>query len=161
MTVSAKPYDSSKAFIQIVRDFLANVDRIEQIPSTDFLLSCARLLPRIYALGIELPSANDSDRDYDGIVPNQQRRIAAVLGGHDFYQKLTTPADKSITAARVSADLTAIYLDLARPLSAHEENRESDALVEWKQQIAGETGARILHVLGAIHHLLQLVAGRA
>lgn len=145
-------------FAQLVRDYIAVIDRAGESTPHSLLSSCAWLLPRIYAAGIELPDVQPTNDNVDDepAVPSPMARLASILGRYDGYFEVFDPfVQEEPVKASLADDLADIYLDLARPLTAFDAGEIADAAWDWRFAIRGHCGDHLVDAMRAIHRLVN------
>jgi len=143
-------------FVSLVRQYVQLVERASDTTAHAFLHSCARVLARIYAAGIELPDVDPSDEDLTLQVESPLLPLRRLLGVYDNYFEVFDPYENEPAGeASLADDLADIYLDLARPLRAFERGRTTDAVWEWKFNIRGHGGDHLVDAMRAIHRAIN------
>lgn len=147
--------------VALTRDYIALVDECASRSPRDFLAACARLLPRIYAVGIDLPDPELPDDDFE-LPPDQlespMSAIGQLLGKYDQYAEVFDPVvDREFLLTHLSDDLADIYSDLSVPLrwwDRGDDAARTQALWQWKFNITGHCGDHLVDALRPIHRLV-------
>jgi hypothetical protein len=143
-------------FVPLVRQYVELVERASDTTAHAFLHSCARVFPRIYAAGAELPEVEPTDEDVTAEVESPLLRLRRLLGQYDLYSEVFDPyGDEPAGVASLADDLADIYLDLARPLLIFERGRTTDAVWEWKFNVRGHGGDHLVDAMCAIHRAVN------
>lgn len=143
-------------FVALVREYVELVDRASAIPAYAFLRSCARVLPRIYATGLDLPDVEPGDEDVAVVVASPLADIKNLLGSFDYYSEVFDPYfDEKLVVASLSDGLADIYLGLAEPLGAFDAGRTADAIWEWRFNLRGHCGDHLVDAMRAIHRAVN------
>jgi hypothetical protein len=139
----------------LVREYVSLIERSGESTPYALLWACARLLPRIYAAGLELPDVEPGDTDgSDPAVAGPN--LMTSFGRYDTYFDVPDAvAEMSAAAATLSGDLVEIYLDLARPLADYDAGRVTNAVWQWKFNLRGHCGDHLTSALRAIHKLVN------
>lgn len=138
--------------VALVRDYVALVDGANAGSAYVFLRSCAGVLPRIYATGLDLPNVSPTDDATEPVIESPLRRLAGLLGRYDTYSEVFDPyIDEPPVFASLADDLADVYLELARPLRLFEGGRVADATWDWAFGIRGHCGDHLVDALRAIH----------
>jgi hypothetical protein len=124
-------------------------------------MACSRLLPRIYAAGIELPDPELTPDDVE-LNPDQlespMSAIGQSLGKYDQYAEVFDPVfDREFLLTHLSDDLADIYSDLLVPLrwwDRGDDAARTQALWQWKFNITGHCGDHLVDALRPIHRLV-------
>jgi hypothetical protein len=152
---------SVEQFVALARNYIALVDECASGSPHDFLAACARLLPQIYAVGIELTDPELPEHDVE-LPPEQVRSpismIGKLLGRYDQYAEVFDPVfDRGFLLTHLSDDLSDIYNDLLVPLrwwDRCDDAARSQALWQWKFNITGHCGDHLVDALRPIHRLV-------
>jgi hypothetical protein len=145
-----------ESFVGLVREYLAAVDDAVNLGPHAFLSTCARVLPRIYAHGLELPDTEPADVEFDADVASPMSRLTGLLGQYNVYAEVFDPCiDKEFLTKTISDDLADIYLDLKRPLLAFEAGKTANAVWQWKFNLQTHCGEHLVDVLRPIHRLIN------
>lgn len=158
LSVGRKPIsDQVHEFVALVRQYLALVDGAEDTSAHELLTYSARLLPRIYAAGLELPDVSLADEvEASDEVVSPMSKLGRLFGRFDVYFEVFDPVfEQDAVASSLSDDLADIYLDLARPLAAFDAGQQGDAVWQWRFNIRGHCGDHIVDALRAIHRLVN------
>jgi hypothetical protein len=149
--------EQTQDFVSFVRQYEALIDGAAQARPYDLLASCARLLPRIYAAGLDLPDLYaDRDIEETSLVSSPMSALLTLLGAVDRYFEVFDPVyDREAIAASLSDDLADIYLDLVRPLRQFDAGLQSEAVWQWRFNVRGHCGDHIVDALRAIHRLVN------
>lgn len=140
-------------FPALVREYLALVERAAQMPPPELLETCARLLSRIYAVGLCLP---EIEPDEARLPPSVSPPELPSLGKFALYSEVYNPyIEDAPVMASLAEDLADIYSDLAGPLRDLDAGRTANAIWCWRFSIRGHCGARLVAALRAIHHALN------
>lgn len=144
-------------FVSMAREYISLIDRCERSSAHELLSACARLLPRLYAAGIELPNPEPESADVDRPdLPSPTSKLMKLFGGYDQYYEVFDPVleDDSIPAS-LADDLGDVYLELARPLAGYESGSTADAIWEWRFGMQGHCGDHLTDALRVIHRLIH------
>jgi hypothetical protein len=150
-------------FIVVVKEYVDLVEGSSQIPLHDFLRKCAKLLPQIYSLGLELPEIDLPEQEPNGTIIDEvlspMPLLKDLIGKHDLYAEVFDPIilDEDMVIGSLSDDLADIYLDLKRPLLKYEignDKLKDIAVWEWKFNIGVHAGNHIVDALRPIHRLI-------
>ena len=143
---------NTEHFVRLVREFIEVVNGADWSHALSVLESCARILPRIYAAGLELPTVEPTDAD----VMCDVRRPTFNFGRYDMYWEIFDPyIQEQPVIGSLADDLGDIYLDLARPLKAYDAGQHLDAVWQWKFNIQGHCGDHLVDAMRAIHRLIN------
>lgn len=143
-------------FAALVREYRQLVDHAEPRGAHAFLRDCARLLPRIYSAGIDLPNFEPEEEGGERSVRASVAKLRSLLGEYDSYWEIFDPyEDEPPVCGSLSDDLSDIYQDLVRPLMEFEEGRVRTAVWDWKFNINGHAGDHLVDAMRAIHRLIQ------
>lgn len=148
-------------FVTLTRDYVALVDACASGSLRDFLVACARLLPQIYAVGIELPDPELPEDDFE-LPPDELKSpmsaIGELLGKYDEYAEVFDPViDREFLLTHLSDDLADIYSDLLVPLRWWDRGggaARTQAVWQWKFNITGHCGDHLVDALRPIHRLV-------
>lgn len=147
-------------FIGLIREYIALVDRCSEHTAREFLLRCASLLPRIYALGIQLPDVDLPEREmtWETLSNCPLSAISELLGKYDEYAEVFDPVlDREFLLTHLSDDLTDIYSDLRVPLTRYErggDNDRAEAIWQWQFNLRGHCGDHLVDAMRPIHRLV-------
>lgn len=140
-------------FAALAREFLVLLDRAADMRPHELLLACARLLPRIYAVGLNLPDVEPDDTTVPDSVPHP---TLPSFGKFDIYSEIFDPYvhDEPVMAS-LAHDLSEIYSDLAGPLREFEAGRIANAIWSWRFNLTGHCGDHLVDALRAIHRAVH------
>lgn len=143
-------------FVALVREYVDLVDRANEKTAHAFLRSCAAVLPRVYAAGLELPDVEPMDEDLAPAVESPLSRVRKLLGRDDNYSEVFDPyVDEPPVVGSLGDDPADIYLDLARPLRTFDAGRVTDAVWEWRSGLRGHCGDHLVDAMRAIHRAVN------
>lgn len=143
-------------FVALVREYVALVDRANAGSAYAFLRSCASVLPRIYATGLDLPDSSPTGDETEPVIESPLRRLGDLLGRYDTYSEVFDPyIDEPPVSVSLADDLADVYLELARPLRVFDNGRVADATWDWAFAIRGHCGDHLVDALRAIHRALN------
>lgn len=141
----------------MVREYVSLIDRCESSSAHELLTACSRLLPRLYAAGLELPDAEPTLTDVEfPAPPSALGKLQALLGRFDLYHEVFDPvSEEDSIPASLADDLADVYLDLARPLAGYDSGATADAIWEWRFSMQGHCGDHLTDSLRVIHRLIH------
>ncbi len=143
-------------FVALVREYLEAVDNAVNLGPHAFLSVCARILPQIYALGLDLPDTEPTNGTLDSEVISPMSELTALSGEYNLYAEVFDPCfDKEFLTKTIADDLADIYLDLKRPLLAFEAGDRGNSIWQWKFNIQTHCGDHLVDVLRPIHRLIN------
>ena len=143
-------------FSQLVRNYVRAIDKADELSPHALLSVCARLLPRIYADGLDLPDVETTNDTISAEVASPMGKLASLMGRHDFYHEVFDPCfEEKPVGASLADDLADIYLDLARPLAAFDAGQISDAVWTWKFNLQTHCGDHLVDAMRVIHRLIN------
>lgn len=139
-------------FATLAESFCLAVTNREHLPPEGQLEAIHRLLPRIYAAGLQLPATSALFPEGDGTEPEDGPRspraappaiepppalaqLSDFLGTRRFYREVfdpyANPNDTEVIGDIVD-DLGDIYIDLQRGLACWRAGASGEALWEWR-----------------------------
>jgi len=143
-------------FVALVREYVELIDRAGSTAAHPFLQACARVLPRIYATGLDLPNVEPGDDDAAPVIASPLTRVKSLLGRYDSYSEVFDPyVDEPPVVGSLADDLADVYLDLARPLEAFDAGRTADALWEWRFNLLRHCGDHLVDAMRTIHRAVN------
>ncbi len=93
-------------FAVLVREYVAVVDGASSGTAYAFLRSCAGVLPRIYATGLDLPDVSPTNDSAEPVLESPLRRLGQLLGRYDTYSEVFDPyVDETPVVASLADDL--------------------------------------------------------
>jgi hypothetical protein len=155
--------DILTSFVDASRDYCALIDSVPALPVRTFLEQVQRVLTRIYALALELPSvAPDTADEPPDHMTHQDwlgyyRRLGDYLGTADLYWMVFDPTDADdhdAIASTLSDDLSDIYRGLAAFLADAAPTPNRDAVWSVRFNFEIHWGHHVVAALTAIHALL-------
>jgi hypothetical protein len=147
--------EAAQPIAALVREYVSLIDRSGESTPYALLWACARLLPRIYAAGLELPDVEPDGVDAPGSTVAGPNLMASFGRYNTYFDVPDAVAEMSPAAATLSGDLVEIYLDLARPLADYDAGRVANAVWQWKFNLRGHCGDHLTSALRAIHKLVN------
>lgn len=138
-------------FDDFARGYVSLVDNA--VDGDALLDRLATFLPRLYALGLELPDVQPTGEELDR-VEAPLARLAALLPVdlyHTVLNPLGLPDEADVGLGSLADDLADLYAELAGPLRAWEDGRMDDAFWEWRLAMQGHAGNHAIGAMGAIH----------
>jgi hypothetical protein len=148
-------------FVLLTREYIATIDSGATTRPHSLLSTCARLLPRLYAEGLELPDLDPGDADTPDVEIARPRglRLGRFDGYslvYDPYVRLFDPADEGPSVmGLLTDDLYDIYMDLARPLAKYDAGRTEEAVWDWKFTMRSHAGDHVVNAMRAIHRAIH------
>jgi hypothetical protein len=140
----------------LVREYLGLIDRASDLPPYELLDRCAKLLPRIYVAGLELPDIEPDDAAGPPSVDSPIATLATRLGRYDHYWEVFDPyVDEPAVVGSLSDDLADIYIDLAAALLEYDAGRIANAHWMWRFDLHGHAGDHLVDALRALHRLMH------
>ena len=139
-------------FASLAREYDSLLRGAQNLKPHEFLLACAKLLPRIYAAGLGLPNVEPDDTEP---APAARSPSLPSLGRFDIYSEVFDPfvhGDPVMSA--LSIDLSEIYSDLVGPLHEFDAGRVANAIWSWRFNICGHCGEHLVDALRAIHRAI-------
>jgi hypothetical protein len=139
-------------FVELVRQYVELIDSRRHISADVLLRQAGKLLPQIYASGLDLPDCAPTSREAPPHVESPMTELAAIPGTRDVYAEVFHPI-KDVEAIRttLSVDLADIFIDLKGPLVDFDAGRVDDAIWSWRFTLAGHCGDHIVDSMRAIH----------
>jgi len=139
-------------FASLAREYDSLLRGAQNLKPHEFLLACAKLLPRIYAAGISLPNAEPDDTEP---APSAHSPALPSLGRFDVYSEVFDPfVHEDPVMSALSSDLSEIYSDLVGPLQDFDVGRVANAIRSWRFNICGHCGEHLVDALRAIHRAI-------
>lgn len=144
------------AFADRVRAYVAWIDGADGIEPLEFLRECSRLLPRLYAEALDLPSLQPDDRK-PAVVASPLKALQRYLAPVDMYWTVFDPYERpdSELVGSIADDLADIYLDLRRPLVDFDAGAVGSAVWAWRFNMQVHAGEHLLQALHAMHWILH------
>ena len=154
-------------FLQLVRDYVALIESCHSSSALELLRGIARVLPALYAAGLDLPDRSPTSGEAPAFadIQSPMADLARLLGAWDVYCEVFDPCkDTEAIHQTLSDDLADIYIDLKRELDAFDGGAVDDAIWSWRFTLAGHCGDHIVDAMRVIHRrihedVLRLAAG--
>jgi len=140
----------------LVREYVTLINSADELSPYELLSTCRTLLPRIYAVGVQLPEIEPDDTSGPPEVESPYDALASRFGKLDHYREVFDPfaADPPVFGS-LSDDLADVYIDLAAGLIEYDAGRVANAQWTWRFVLREHAGDHLVGALKAIHWLLD------
>ena len=151
-------------FITVSAEYCVTLEKNEPIEKLDFVSKITKLLPLIYVKASTLPNIEEEDFELQDYVTEEdynfvQNRVWSILKEDDEYLEVFAPdfqySEAPITAT-ISENLADIYQDIKNFVCQFRtgiNQTMNDAVVECRENFAGQWGQTLVNVLRALHEV--------
>ncbi len=144
-------------FVAFVKEYIALIEGAADLWGGALLSRVSVLLPHIYALGMTIPDLEpETEFPISYVGPEVPATLLEKLEKYDsYYETLDPVTGKDVVVGSLSDDLADIYEGLKGPLDAYREDRQKDALWQWRFNLRGRCGDQLVNALRAVHRIVN------